>query len=892
MITLSKATKGSQWAPGKRRYVSRYWDAKANKWRHVYPEDLEEKRRYHRAIAFVVLGDGTRIPIHPEKTEVGKDGKLIGGQKAVREILNRELFGDYGFYPKDHPKHGEFWHRKGILFDYKLKTSPTTGRIVVEKVQLRPGFAAIEYGDKSVARAYGKGLPQKILDYQLTSGDVVGTERAPEKPDPTPIEGTSDVPIENLDTIRDVPPTKVATAAVGAPLKNDEDALAIASAYLDMFLSGMRPSKAKTEAGQAKARAKRKGQFDMIVGARHLKPLPAWAINKFDFPEHLQRELSRDDGGKPLSTLITLGLWNKDVRAGRAREQLVSEWNSELRYHVRRMADAFKLTDTYNKLADDDEKHGHELWSPKSLRKQYLRDREHDLYQIGVKTLLEEAQNYQSNDDPDGPSSRFDKKARSSIMTAMSKWSRATARLQGAKGIVPDELEEMAAQQQGPHYTLSPQEHYELREYGPIARKIIRDAIADLPPEVQTTFKERLWLEGDDVFDAEESPEAEKFYTARLKQARKKGRATDNWGRPWTSIDAARSKSGVRSIADRLRDVPTGGKSGATIGDLTPGMQRYYLKEWYKQAENHLKEKLKSKTGGLTPDGAVVERWLRLEAKLAHANRRAVNERTEHPVVQMPLMNKQVQTHLRKEHIGGRPEVKFFRTPGSNQDLGVKLGILKREMDAAGNPKHVDLFEDYGHRHVTQHKQSQRMLDLAEKHYKHIERAKALHPAELRTAHESAKKDVEHAEKVGHWVKNDRGNVHWDEKSGVVALHEAANALIGLQTAKSSPVTDAKRDEAARKFADAANVVKEHLPTMVDVYTRALTGIASLTPEDLADWKARAQANYREHQDRVHRYEYEHERRKAEKSLTMNDLTKAFREYDDALESLYQELAA
>ena len=406
-----------------------FWiDAKGNA---RYDEKPSEAKRPYKYVAIIVLSDGSKAYIKPNDKELDDEGQLKGGQTAVRDIVNRELFGEYGF-----KEDGTFWKKKGLLFDYKTRTA-ANGKVVVDAVQLHDGYQSIEFRDSSVSRAYGKGLPAKITKYLVAPSNIdprTGeTEGLPRKPDEAPIEGTSDVPVDEMgmhNVPKRLPQTHV---AIGEALKNEEDPIAIASAYLSVFLEARKPSQAKTPEGRAKARAERKGHYDEIVGKRSIQALPSWAINKFDSAAELQHELGRantidwteaskegiqqkhSEGGHPLTTLITLGLWDPQNKNKRFREQLLKEWTPFLRQQARRYANVYSGTDAFRKFGEGVDKNA------------WLRDRERDLYNHGVAVLLHEADTYVSNDEPDGPYSRFDKKAKNAIKQDLKRMSREAA---------------------------------------------------------------------------------------------------------------------------------------------------------------------------------------------------------------------------------------------------------------------------------------------------------------------------------------------------------------------------------------------------------------------------------------------------------------------------------
>src|ERR1700748_1197331 len=265
MMLILKAANVKQ--PGSRG--GKYWIDEHGNVR--YDEKPVEKKRVHKYIAQIVLSDGTKKYIEPKPEELDGNNQVIGGQSGIREIINRELFGEDGFKTD-----GTFWQRRGILFEYKVRTSKN-GKIVVDPIQRHAGYTSFEFRDSSIARAYGgseDGLPKKITQYHVSS------QIKEDLPSKTKIDHalgtTADKPptIEELGIHTVRPRLPEHHVAVGEPLTAEENVLDIADAYLATVLEARRASRAKTEAGQARARDDRKGQFDQVVGARKIKKLP------------------------------------------------------------------------------------------------------------------------------------------------------------------------------------------------------------------------------------------------------------------------------------------------------------------------------------------------------------------------------------------------------------------------------------------------------------------------------------------------------------------------------------------------------------------------------------------------------------------------------------------
>ena len=803
-----------------------------------YDERPTGRKRPHKYLAHVVFSDGTERYIEPRAEELDENGQVLGGQPAIREIVNRELFGDYGF------KDGVFWQKKGALIEYKTRTD-ASGKVVVDPIQRHEGYTSFEFRDSSVARAYGgseDGLPKKITQYKVAA--------KPKEPIPTkdkielPEGATSDQPptIEELG-IHNVPKRLPDNrTAIGEPLQSEEDPIAIANAFLEASLRAKRPSKAKTEAGQQRAREERKDQFDEIVGKREIKALPAWAVNKFDNAEHLQTELSRE--GRPLTTLITLGIWNPDNKSKRVREQLVREWTPFIRRWARRFASVFTGTDIYRQMDEVARtKDGASARMAEASATRYIRDRERDLFNDAVVALLHEANVYVPNDEPHGQYSRFDKRAENVIKNNLERIAKEASLELGATAL--EDLHE-AEEYRAPKM-ISPREHLEVRLYEPRAKQIIKDAIADLPHHVRLAFESRLWMDDEEHPDASQEREhAER----RARQAKKVGRSATHWGRPWTGDDA-----GVQSIATRLAeltlDPEDAGKLGArTIGDLGPQHQKYYLEKWYNEALEHLHKKLKTKSGALTPDGVTVERWLRLEQRVASLNRREIQERTKVPIAREALEVRAPSIEHVRAH--EHPAVTFFSQPGSNRELAQKLGLV----DLLDVPAQI--------RHVSVPKASQHKLDQLNEHYKLIQNLRKI--PDLGPVHEQAHAAVQAVKDLGAWNSDVHGSAEWHENVGVSQLHHAAVTLHKTKGEDAAAVT---------AFTEAANALGADHPMVKEYLTKLQLGAAP-SSSDLAAWRTRQHAVFQQHQNRMHVVEFEQEHRAAGSVLKSDDLRKAF----------------
>lgn len=835
--------------PGSRG--AKYWrDEKGHVRYDEKPSEEQKEAKPYQYLVAITLSDRAKpVYIKPEPGDYDANGEL--SQAKVREIVNRELFGEYGF------KDGKFWQKKGLLVEYKPRTTGS-GKVVVDEIQRSGGYVGFEFRDSSVQRAYGKGLPKKITAYEVAPKDIdpktgETTNTLPDKPDEAPLEGTADVPVDELG-IKNVPKQKPMTeVAIGEPLKSGEDPDVIAAALLNEFLYARKPSQAKTPEGQAKARAERKAQFDNIVGTRKINPLPAWAVNKFDSPEELQHELGRANdmewmetshvegqtlsrkrhavGGRPLTTLITLGLWNPDRKTSdkRTREQLEKEWRPFIRRWARRYANVYASTDAYHKFAGA------------GSGQQFMRDRERDLYNQAVAILLHEADTYKSNDETGTIASRFDRVAENAIKSEMRRMSKEQALDLGATAL------EDLSEEESYHTpkTISPREYFLLRHLEPQAIDILTDAMTGLSPEERTAFETSLWI--DDYRHSPDHSEERKYNEARARQEAKHGESRRDWKRPTTG-----NVSGVTSVASKMADtiVTLRGGKQVRLGDMTPQHQRYYVDRWFNDALAHISEHLKTPDGNVSSNGKIVEKWLRLEQKLAHVNRKDLEARAKLPVVQMEMPS------IRDVETKGHPALTFFR---NNRALAHKLGVA----DALDMPASLQYVKA-----PTNTREKETPYDRLTTYHKFHENLMKV--PNITPVHQQAKEEAETAQTLGHWSKNEQGAAEWHEGRGVVAFHNAAVRAVKDQG-----------DDAIKELTASANALGEKHP-MVQEYMKRIALGDTPSNNDLAQWKAYSHSQYRDKANRLHVVEFVNEQRT--KKSTVNDLMKAFhatrREYD------------
>lgn len=803
------------------------------------------EKRPHKYLALVVLADGTEKYLRPKDDELDENGQVIGGQPKIREIINRELFGEYGFKTD-----GTFWQKKGILVEYKTRTT-ARGKIEVDPIDRHDGYTHFEFRDSSVARAYGvgegepaeAGLPKKITSYKV---EATTHEAPPSKEKIELPEGvTSDKPPIEEMSIHTVPPRKPQTeVALGDKLTEKEDPVAIANAYLAETFRMRKPSQAKTERGQQKAREEREGQYDHVTGHRKIKPLPVWAIAKYDSPEDLQHALSRD--GQPLTTLITLGMWDPENKSKRFREQLLKEWMPFLRRWARRFASVYASTDSYRKFDKLESSSG------EKAQRDWLYDRERDLFNEGVTVLLSEADSFLANDEPRGGDSRFDLKAGNAIKNHLEKKAKqAAVEIHGATHL--EDLGEDDAYH-APKM-ISPREQFELRHYEPQAVKILSDLTATLPHEVRAAFLSRLWI--DDHHNSPDASEEHAWNERRAARMEKHGESNLHWGRPWIRSKASGT---VAAMSDKLADVEVKLRGGKTekLGSMRPQHQMYYLEKWFNEALEHVQNHLKTSSGKLTPDGAIVDHWLRLESKLARINTKEITDRVQHKTVQMPVkLDKEgkpvepviVEHNRAHEH----PSVTFFKQPGSNRELAQRLGIVD-DLDVPLTLRNMNL-----PRH-----QEDKLKRVASYHDRLQENLKYV--GDLGPLHDEQHATTERHRNMGSWYRSPSGSMEWHEENGVAALHAAA---VKLHNSKGED------KEAVTAYTSAINALGADHP-MVEDYNRRLHTLGADVPTnaDLAAWKARSHSAYREQANRLHIIEFAQEQRNMKKSIT--DLREAF----------------
>jgi len=831
----------------------------------------------HEYIVAITLSDRAKpVYIKPDPSDY-ENGQL--SQAKIRAIVNRELFGEYGW------KDGKFWQKKGLLVEYKPRTT-AGGKVVVDEIQRSGGYVSFEFRDSSIERAYGKGLPQKIMQFATTAKDIDPTtgetaRTLPEKPDDAPIEGTADIPVDEMG-IRNIPKQKPMTeVALDAPLKEHEDPVSLANWYLQIFLQARKPSQAKTPEGQAKARAERKGQFDLAVGARQAggftpyvekesfnrepKGLPAWIVNKYDSPEHLQHELGRANemewletshvdgrsftrkkhaaGGRPLTALITFGLWNPENKEKRVREQLEKEWRPFIRRWARKYANVYASTDAYHKFVGA------------GSGNQFMRERERDLYNQGIAVLLHEANNYKSNDEIGTINSRFDRVAENAIKNEMRRMSKEQALDLGATAL------EDLSEEESYHTpkTISPREYFELRHLEPLAHDILSEAMAGLPTHMRAAFESRMWI--DDYRHDPSMSEERKFNEARARQAEKHGESRLHWGRPLIGEGGK-----VTSVATKLADeiVTLRGGEKKRLGELYPQKQRYYLDQWFNDAVAHISEHLKTKDGKLSPNGRLVEKWLRLEQKLAHINRKDIETRAELPVRTMKMPKLYVQSGPKRSDAASQA-LAFFQ---SNRQLAQKLGVADN-LDMPPTLSNVKV--------PTSKRRS--FAEMTSYHQLHQNLG---HIADLKPVREQAHAEAEAARNLGHWSKDDKGAAVWHEGQGVTAFHNAA-----LKAAKAD--SEAEKTTAVKELTAAANALGSSHPMVKDYLARLSVGELP-TNNDLAQWKSHSHAQYRDKANRLHVVEFADEQRT--KKSTVSDLKKAFTECTNEYERLWGVFAA
>ena len=369
-----------------------------------------------------------------------------------------------------------------------------------------------------------------------------------------------------------------------------------------------------------------------------------------------------------------------------------------------------------------------------------------------------------------------------------------------------------------------------------------------LPERERLAFQSRLWL--DDETRTPELSQERRFAEARERQRLRTGSAGE-WERPWTRT----VEGGVSSVSDKLSEQIITLRSGQKVrlGDLQPKHQMYYMNQWYNDAKAHFEKRLKSESGGLTPQGMVVEKYLRLEATLAHVNNKEISARRELPIAHVGAAPRVIKPHSRpQEH----PAITFFRT---NQELARRLGVANH-LDTPITLRQLKE-KDYGITGPTSTRTRSSNLTSYHQLHENMQKVPNLVPV-LRDAAES------HAQTqaIGSWQSDQHGNSEWKEDNGVVALHEASAKL------HSSHGQDA---EALTAYTKATITLGKDHP-MVKDYTSRLgdLGLEPPTNSDLAKWKNHAHQAHRDAANRMHVIEFVNESRATKKSI--HDLRKAF----------------
>ena len=816
---------------------------------------------------------GEWVRIYADKKEYDDEGRIKGGASAVRRIIKRELLGEPYFDAK-----GMFRPKQGKLQEWRVKTT-RTGKVQPYAVPKTRGFTELEF-HPSISRLYGRGIPQWMDKFRF-EGEVPEKE-APVPPTPVEHEGFSDKPPlhedpKHLSAMPDIADEHL--VRMEDPLDEEEDVLALADELLSTTLQ--RPkSRAKTKAGRARAKARRYAR----VGERRVSSLNTWQQAKFSGEDEMQELMSKE--GKPLSTLITFGYWNKRKGYKKHKNQLIAEWQRDVRRIARKAADAYKSSDMYQRLQREDarrdarsakterrEGRAHRISDVDSHARKWLNERMRELEQTGYEVLLATAQDYEPNDLPyEMVESRFDRVARNRIMTTLYDKSEKIAKELGAH-VVPMEAADLEAAKQGPHYVITPQEHFELENYRPIASKVLHRLLATLPYEQRTAFFSRLWLDADD--DTEERAHLER----RLKrQAGGEKVAQEGWMRSWT---------GKNSIAERLADQPIGaGKSAKKLGELSQANQLYHVRKWYTDAADTL-GLLLHEGGTLTAEGAMVESWLRLETKLANVNRRVITERAQFPTVAGPKVEPAKLDKLHREVLADRPEVKFFTGTTSNQDLARKLGINLQTMASVARRdiRGTQAFPTGASPRVSAGTEVERHLQAAKTMHDQVMQARKVR--KLSDKLDDARSELKRVKRLGHWSTSG-GHAGWHEPgNGVEAFHRVATQMAAAVAAKD--VETAKKHNKAYKRL-AARVAPF---ANVNAYDTHVGAGSTPSADDLAKLRSDVHQAQRRVQSSVHILTFEKNRRKTvKKAVPISDFFKALHDYDFALGQLHAAVAA
>jgi hypothetical protein len=704
---------------------------------HVLAIDLRKagkkgtRWKKHTYLARMVRPDGSIEYVYPDKKVDGyflDNGQFqLNAGVSLAGIINRELFGGpSGFI---NPKTGKPLVRDGkfrhyvVVSDAELeqqryeaqragRPAPYQGALGYETIggwrvyeysrtplvghdkdgkPIYGGFLAIEF-HPSIISKYGYKPSARLMQQQVTDpkqialaqdvsigGTIPAGKPAISEQHPSL---ASTAPPGTISIHAPIEITEETAAALGIELEETADPLKLAQKFL------------------LRLQRKKENRPEMTPGLTVLKPFPAWVVAKFRDEQEMLDLLQK----KPMSTMITLGLFKPKTWSTKMHEQLHREWAPLLVGLSRRDFDAYKYTENYEHFRKEDETDGGNRVN------KYRRDVMQDLMQNGVEQLLTLAHKYQATDKPND---RFDRYAYAIIDRTMRRESAKQAIHEKTfMPIVHEGNMEEAARRQGGKEPLSPPEMVELSRVTPAARVAFHRIFHD--PHMPETYKRilaaRLWLDDSSAAEATAFHERGEEAEAAIDAAADTGvevvrpRSTGKWMREFTGradslaevypewtdpktgnvVDMTKTpqKTQFRRLSAwwaeargwllRELSVPLARVDPHPLAGVSPKQQRIPEAEWrgtniidapVELALLSAEEKQfftaagwpKTEARVLTSEGKAVKRYLELETKLARENRRRWTEavHAELPTLSItpqpsPAFGRQLLTPVRR----------------------------------------------------------------------------------------------------------------------------------------------------------------------------------------------------------------------------------------------------
>lgn len=533
------------------------------------PEGSQNAKHAYIARYRLPNGDFKRIYPEEEEGDVDNTGKII---VPISQIMNRHFFGSYGVKKVQVGDKIELqpWVKPGAFYthDYSYDVNKEKWVFTLKKREDR-GYTELEVSPK-FKKVYT--VPGRIEDLKVTPTQVLYEPK-------TPILHTEK---EQSETTK-----KVLSLTV------DEE--------VDPFVN------------IAKLSTDKNIRFSKI---------PKELIEKFGGSSKVAAEQNFLDEKqkRPLTTLITLGRWNKDNPDD--RDKLLGEWGDTIREMARGVAARLRDTRTYRYMENIDQGNELDERNQKSKAGNFIRNLVNDLIAEGQLTLWENAVHYQADTDPDH---RFDKLASTRIYNMMLRETTRIGRQYGLQlpstSLAYDEAEHHLTPKE-----LSPEEAYEYKEVEREAKIILESKIKELHPTYQKIISARLWM---DTPEGEEKGEEEELVATKKRVDTKGIGATDR--RRFAKDTWQRRYTGKGSILEKYPYWvdPLKFKEGEAedLTQLDEKTARTRLQLWFSEGLRQLVEKLDD-----VREGSIVHRWLQLETKLAQNHKRRFDERQRHDI--------------------------------------------------------------------------------------------------------------------------------------------------------------------------------------------------------------------------------------------------------------------